>query len=257
MPVFCDSKGMIHVDCLEKGITIKGAYYAKLLKRVCAAINDKRRDLLARDPEHQFIPPETNRAEVNLQRPNSESIGSIVESDPDLNLYNFLQPGRVESITIKASDGVHNIGPLKIILVPFALLKPLLFKTNISSLSVTEVPSMYIALSRNRVHQMHLAFHLSFTTLEDCMVNFSVSGLNFHKIQVMPISDRGTWHDLGENAKCQAFGENRDGGVIMDLRCDIGGLNIFDWQKYHVEFRAWVLDAYVIMQADTEIGGMP
>ncbi|ELT91612.1 hypothetical protein CAPTEDRAFT_89259, partial [Capitella teleta] len=33
MPHFWDSKEMIHVEYLEKGTLIKGAYYAKLLKK--------------------------------------------------------------------------------------------------------------------------------------------------------------------------------------------------------------------------------
>ncbi|ELU09844.1 hypothetical protein CAPTEDRAFT_109621, partial [Capitella teleta] len=43
-----DSKRMIHVDYLEKGTTIKGAYYAKLLEKVGAAIKKKHRGLLVR-----------------------------------------------------------------------------------------------------------------------------------------------------------------------------------------------------------------
>ncbi|ELT98563.1 hypothetical protein CAPTEDRAFT_28007, partial [Capitella teleta] len=53
MPVFWDSKGMIHLDNLEKIITIKGAYYAKLLKNVCVAIKEQRRGLVARGPRLQ------------------------------------------------------------------------------------------------------------------------------------------------------------------------------------------------------------
>ncbi|ELU17395.1 hypothetical protein CAPTEDRAFT_45117, partial [Capitella teleta] len=39
---------MIHIDYLEKGTVIKGAYYAKLLEKVCEAIKEKLRSLLAR-----------------------------------------------------------------------------------------------------------------------------------------------------------------------------------------------------------------
>ncbi|ELU06095.1 hypothetical protein CAPTEDRAFT_137176, partial [Capitella teleta] len=48
MPVFWVSKGMIHIDFLKKGITIKGAYYANLLEKVRAGIKEKLRGLLAR-----------------------------------------------------------------------------------------------------------------------------------------------------------------------------------------------------------------
>ncbi|ELU00643.1 hypothetical protein CAPTEDRAFT_27970, partial [Capitella teleta] len=43
-----DFKGMIQVDCLEKGTAAKGAFYAKLLEKVRAASKEKRRRLLAR-----------------------------------------------------------------------------------------------------------------------------------------------------------------------------------------------------------------
>ncbi|ELU18092.1 hypothetical protein CAPTEDRAFT_115375, partial [Capitella teleta] len=48
-------KGMIYVDYLEKGTTIKGAFYAKLLDKVRGAINEKRRGLLARDQRLQQV----------------------------------------------------------------------------------------------------------------------------------------------------------------------------------------------------------
>ena len=50
MSVFWDCKGVIHIDYLEKGTTITGAYYAKLLEKVRQSIKEKRRGLLARGP---------------------------------------------------------------------------------------------------------------------------------------------------------------------------------------------------------------